>query len=317
MSSGAFAGSPTTGGSEPPPLGPYALAAAVTVLAVLSQYFVPQAVPALRPIYGSLLGGLGIVYGIPLVAFSLLVGRAPLSAFAARMGRATWEGLRWYGLLSLLGLLISFVLVIVYTALDPGALDFLQRPNPVLQQASTNPWLYVGLSFLVGACEETIFRGWLFGFWRDRPGTSWVVHATWTSLVFAGVHVYYAQTYGPASPFVYPTLFLLGFAFAATYQASGGNLVVVIALHGLNDAAGFLSILSPTGAIGLHYGIVLVGVVIGILHAAGVGPGARAARPPPPPPAPWGFAPPAWPPLPPPPPPPPPLGTGRGQALPS
>ncbi len=283
----------------------YAVAAVVTVLAVLSQYVVPDALPAARPLYESLAGGFLIVYGIPILAFLLLVGTGPLRTYGVAMGRAAWEGLRWYGLLSLLGLFIVFVLVILYTALDPSALDFLSRPNPVLEEAATNPWFYVGLSFLIGAFEEVIFRGYLFGFWRLRPGASWAVHAAWTSAVFAGVHVYYAQTYGPASPFVYPTLFLLGFAFAATYQASGGNLVVVVLLHGANDATGFLSLVSPTGSLALHYGIILVGVILGLLQLAGVGPGARSRRAPPPPPPPWGFAPTPWSgPLPPPPPPP-------------
>ena len=316
------AGGSTTLPARSPPSGTtgYVLAAAVTVAAVLSQYVVPQNVPAAQGIYGSLLGGFFIVYGLPILAFAGLVGVAPLRPFARRMGRATWEGLRWYGHLSLLGLFVSFVLVILYTAFDPAALTLLQKPNPVIEEARGNPWLYVGLSFLVGALEEVIFRGWLFGFWRDRPGVSWVTHATWTSLVFAGVHLYYAQTYGPASPFVYPTLFLLGFAFAATYQASGGNLVVVILLHGLNDAAGFLSIVSPGGSLALHYGIVLVGVVIGILHALGIGPGraSRRAPPPPPlPPPPWGWTPEPWAPPPPPVAPPPPPAQGAVPGRPS
>lgn len=294
---------PATPASDGRPRGAtgYVIAVVVTVGAVLSQYGVPQAFPATRVVYGSLLGTLAVVYGIPILAFALLVGSAPLRRFADRMGRAAWEGLRWYGLLSLLALFVSFLLVIVYEALDPSALELLQRPNPALAQAAGNPWLYVALSFLVGACEETIFRGWMFGFWSQRPGASWGIHAAWTSLVFAGVHVYYGQTYGAASPFVYPTLFLLGFAFAATYQASGGNLVVVILLHGANDAVGFFSLLSPDGSLALHYGIILVGVILGVVHALGYGPG-RPARPPPPPPPPWGFAPPLWA-LPPPPPP--------------
>ncbi len=281
--------------AEPPAgLGRYALAVVVTVAAVLSQYVVPEAVPALRPVYGSLVGGFLITYGIPIVAFLLLVGVGPLRGFRRAMGRAAWEGLRWYGLLSLLALFTTFVLLVVYTVLDPSALDYLSRENPVIESAAQNPWLYVALSFAVGALEEVIFRGWVFGFWRDRPQTSWLVHATWTSALFAGVHLYYAQTYGPASPLVYPTLFLLGFAFAATYQASGGNLVVVSLLHGANDAVGFLSLVSTDASLAAHYGIILVGVVLALLSVLGVGPGAKPRPAAPAPEMPWGFAPPPW-----------------------
>ncbi|HYK94104.1 MAG TPA: CPBP family intramembrane glutamic endopeptidase [Thermoplasmata archaeon] len=315
-------GFPGAASAASPGIGRYSAGVAITVAAVLSQYFVPQAVPFLRPFYENLAGGILVVYGIPILAFALLVGSAPLRSFADQMGRATWEGLRWYGGLSLLGLLVTFVLVAVYAVIDPSALRLLGRPNPVIQEAQSNPWFYVVFSFLVGAFEEAIFRGWIFGFWRTRLGAPWWVHATWTSALFAGVHIYYAQTYGPASPLVYPTLFLLGFAFAATYQLSGGNLVVVILLHGLNDAAGFLSIVSTPAGLGLHYGIILVGALIALLHALGIGFGARPRPASPPLEGPWRYPPGAWsgpapfpgspggepiaPPAPPPPPPPPP-----------
>jgi membrane protease YdiL (CAAX protease family) len=257
----------------------YGLGVAITVFAILSQYFVPQAVPALRPVYGTLLGDLAVVYGVPVLAFLLLVGGGPLRHWADRMSLATVEGLRWYGLFSLLALVVVLVLAVVYTAVDPSALKLLDRPNPALQQAVTDPWLFVALSFVVGAFEETIFRGWIFGFWRDQPG-SWVIPAIWTSVVFAGVHLYYATTYGVAAPLIFPSLFLLGFAFAATYRASGGNLVVVALLHGANDATAFLTLVNPAVGDGLHYGVILVGALVGLLLY--LRPSAAAAPPIPP-----------------------------------
>ncbi|MCI4373658.1 MAG: CPBP family intramembrane metalloprotease, partial [Thermoplasmata archaeon] len=183
---------PASGRPTPSPAPPraslprYFLGVGITVFAVLSQYFLPEAIPALRPLYGSLLGDLAVVYGIPVLAFLLLLGVEPLRHWADRMSLALVEGLRWYGLLSLLALVVVLVLAILYTALDPSALSQLNRANPALQQAAGNPWFFVGLSFVVGAFEETIFRGWIFGFWRDRGG-SWIVPAIWTSVLFAGV----------------------------------------------------------------------------------------------------------------------------------
>jgi membrane protease YdiL (CAAX protease family) len=241
----------------------YFVGVGVTVLAILSQYFVPQTIPAARPLYSTLVGDVAVVYGVPILSFALLVGVGPLRRWKDRMGTATLEGLRWYGLLTLLALVVVFALAIVYEAVDPAALKLLSRPNPALQQAASNPWFFVAFSFAVGAFEETIFRGWIFGFWSGRAG-SWLVPATGTSVLFAFVHLYYATTYGPAAPLIFPSLFLLGFAFAATYQASGGNLVVVALLHGFNDATAYLTLVNPVLGDGLHYLVVLVGAALGL-----------------------------------------------------
>jgi membrane protease YdiL (CAAX protease family) len=252
----------------PASLGRYFVGVAITVAAVVSQYVVPQNVPGATVLYGNLPGDLFIVYGIPVLAFAFLVGGAPLRDWSKRLGLATWEGLRWYGLLTLLALLVVIGLAIVYALIDPAALQLLNRPNPALQQARGDPWFFVGFSFVIGAFEETIFRGWIFGYWRDRPG-AWFVPATWTSAVFAGVHLYYGTTYGIAAPLIFPTLFLMGFSLAATYRFSGGNLVVPSLLHGTNDATAFLTLVSvEAGEVGvaLHYLIVLVGAVIGLVH---------------------------------------------------
>ena len=250
--------------SRPAALRRYWAAVTVTVLAILSQYFVPPLLPASRILYGNLPGDLFVVYGLPVLAFAWLVGGAPLRDWRSRMGLATWEGLRWYGLLFLLAVLVTIALEFVYAAVDPAALGLLNRPNPVLEQARGNPWFYVGFSFVIGAFEETIFRGWIFGYWRDRS-TGWIAPATWTSVLFAGVHLYYGTTYGAASPLIFPTLFFMGFAFAATYRFSGGNLVVPALLHGASDASAFLTLVLPSIGIALRYLVVLVGAIIGLI----------------------------------------------------
>jgi len=252
-------------GPSPAPLERYFLGVLITVFAILSQYFVPEAIPAADLVYGNLPGDVFVVYGIPILAFSLLVGGAPLRDWGRRMGLASWHGLRFYGLLTLLSLLIVIVLSIIYEIIDPAALQLLNRPNPALEQAKGNPWFFVGFSFVVGAFEETIFRGFMFGYWRDRSG-GWMVPAVWTSAVFAGVHLYYGTTYGAAAPLIFPGLFLLGFAFAATYRFSRGNLVVPATLHGAHDASAFLTLISLEWGLILEYLVVLVGALIGLLH---------------------------------------------------
>lgn len=238
---------------------------AIAVLAVISQYFVPQLWPASRVVYGNLWWDLVIVYGLPVVGFLLLVGLDPLRQWKQNLRSASLLGLGWYGALSLLAVLVLIVLAIAYAALDPGALKLLERENPAIRSASSDPWLYIGLSFLVGAAEETIFRGWIFGTWVRRS-TGWVLPAVVTSALFAGVHLYYFTTFGAASPFYYQQLFLLGFAFAATYRASGGNLLVPAALHGLNDAIAFVAILSSGAEVAAHYLFIVGAALVGLAY---------------------------------------------------
>jgi membrane protease YdiL (CAAX protease family) len=243
----------------------YAVGVAVVVLAISSQYFVPQAWPASRIVYHSLAGDLSIVYGLPILAFSLLVGVGPLRNWRANPRRAIIQGLGWYGATGLLALAVIIVLAIVYELFDPAALNLLSKPNPALQSAASDPWFWVGFSFVVGALEETIFRGWIFGFWTGRTD-SWFTPAILSSALFAAVHVYYGTTYGLGALLIFPTLFLLGFAFAATYRYSGGNLVVVAALHGANDGAAYVTLVSPAAGTDLRYGLILVGAIVGFVY---------------------------------------------------
>lgn len=243
----------------------YGLGVFVAVAAVVSQYFVPDLVPALYPVYHNLAADMFLVYGVPILAFVLLVGLDPLRGWRRQMRVATFEGLGWYGGLSLLALGVAIGIAILYAIFDPKALELLSRPNPALSSAEHNPWLYVGLSFLVGVSEEVIFRGWIFGTWWRRTG-SWFVPALGSSAIFAGVHLYYGITYGPAAPFFYVPLFLLGFAFAATYRAANGNLVVPVVLHGVNDAIAFLTIVSGTVALAAHYGLIVGASAVGLAY---------------------------------------------------
>jgi membrane protease YdiL (CAAX protease family) len=268
-----------TSRASPPPtdrgtVARYAVGVAVVVLVIASQYFVPQIWPASRFVYSSLAGDLVLVYGLPIVAFTLLVGVGPLRNWRANPRRAIVQGLGWYGATGLLALLVTVVLAIVYELLDPAALDLLSKPNPALQSAASDPWFWVGFSFVVGALEETIFRGWIFGFWMGRTD-SWLTPAILSSVLFAGVHLYYGTTYGLGALLIFPTLFLLGFAFAATYRYSGGNLVVTSALHGANDGAAYLMLVSVTAGTVLRYGLILVGAAVGLAYYLKTG---RAAR---------------------------------------
>ncbi len=241
----------------------FALGLAITVGAIVSQYVVPSSVPAADLVYGSLLGDVGVVYGIPLAAWLALFGARPLGAFARRTPRAAVWGLAYYGVFSILALGATIAAVALLAAFDPAALALLSRPNPVLVAAEGNPLFFIGFSFVAAAFEETIFRGFIYQL-AVRPGGSWVAAAAGSSALFAGVHLYYAETYGLAVIAIAPSLFAVGFAFAATVEMSGGNLVVVIVLHGALDAAAFLSLLSGSAALAAHYLPIVAGVAIAV-----------------------------------------------------
>ena len=300
----------------------YALAVVVTVVAVLSQYFLPDAVPALLPVYRSFFGDLFVVYGIPILALAVLVGSRPLAGFVDHTPRASVYGLAWYGALSILAIVAIIALTIVYLVVDPVALQQLTKVTPVIQSAKSDPWFWVVFSFVIGLIEELIFRGWIFGYWLLRDPDRWVLHAGWTSAVFTGVHLYYGTTYGAATPLVVPQLFLLGFAFAAAMRAAGGNVLVVGILHGVNDAVAFYSLVNADAALAVHYGILLAGGAIALALYLRSRPAPRPVAPWATAPGPFGFAPPRDPyallPAPgsstilPPPPPPPPGDPPRG-----
>ncbi|HEV2231502.1 MAG TPA: CPBP family glutamic-type intramembrane protease [Thermoplasmata archaeon] len=259
-----FDGNPIDGRTQPPPpgVGRYSLATAIALGSVLSQYVVPGAVPAVAPLYHDLVSALLLVYGLPILAFALLVGGAPISHGLDRLSAGGIEGLRWYGVFSLLAFLVSLVLLIALEGLDPSALDRLNAPNPALEAARSNPWFWIGFSFAIGALEETIFRGWVFGYWVARGSPRWLGHALWTSAAFAGVHLYYGTTYGVASLAIFPMLFLVGLGYAVAFRYSGGSLVAIALLHGAFDATSFLTLVSAPLAAALKFGVILAGLAI-------------------------------------------------------
>ncbi|MGA7861083.1 MAG: type II CAAX endopeptidase family protein [Thermoplasmata archaeon] len=260
-------GLPTNRANEPPPekvasLAAYFAAVSITVLAILSQYFLPQLVPAARPVYATLATGLLVIYGIPILAFVLLVGIGPLRRFFSTPGSAVVEGLRWYGAMSILGLLAAFTIVAVLSAIDPSAVSQLSKLSPPLVAAESDPWFWVGFSFVIGIVEETIFRGWIFGYWLLRSPSQWFVHAVWTSLLFASMHLYYGNTYGLASGVAFAELFFAGLGFAFAVRYSRGNLLVVGLLHGAHDALSFSTLVWKPYGIELYYLLILVGAFV-------------------------------------------------------
>ncbi len=263
---------PTVPAGEPAPervapLAAYFAGVAITVLTILSQYYLPALVPAVRPVYATLATDLLIVYGIPILAFVLLVGVRPLRRFFSNGALAVVEGLRWYGAMAILGLLAAFTIVAVLAAIDPSAVAQLSKLSPPLVAAESDPWFWVGFSFVIGLIEETIFRGWIFGYWLLRSPSRWLAHAIWTSLLFASMHLYYGTTYGFASGVAFAELFFAGLGFSFAIRYSRGNLLVVGLLHGAHDALSFSTLVWKPFGEELYYFLILAGAIVFLVVA--------------------------------------------------
>jgi membrane protease YdiL (CAAX protease family) len=84
-----------------------------------------------------------------------------------------------------------------------------------------------------------------------------------SSILFAGVHLYYATTYGVASLVPYADLIAFGMAMAATYYVAGGNLIVPALIHGAWDATAFIGVATSTTIGGqLQELMIMTGVIV-------------------------------------------------------
>lgn len=210
------------------------------------------------------------VYGVPILAVSLLFGRPIMSAAFAHNTNALKLGLGLFGVFLLLGELLGALVLQGLTYVQPDAADFLNKPNPVLNVSEEYAWLMVLISIvIVGPAEEFLFRGFVFGgLLNVYKGHHWIKLAFASSLIFAAVHLYYALVYGYASIIAFILIVSISMGLSATYYLSGGNLLMPALLHGAYDAAGFVGVaVSPAVGTSLRGMMVLVGIVVAALLA--------------------------------------------------
>jgi membrane protease YdiL (CAAX protease family) len=236
----------------------YAVAVAVAVGGVVSQYIIPAS--WFPGGWGGFVLNLFIVYGLGLLAFFLAFGFRPLRNYVKRPGLAAKEGFRCYGTFTVLGIVLAVALGIIYLIFDASRyLNLIDQSTPVIREGQAFPLFYILFSILfVGFIEETLFRGYVLGALLTIVGTkNWRIHAVWTSILFAGVHIYYAQTYLEVSPIYYVELVMLAIAFSYTYVLSGGNLLMIGILHGAFDGIAFfrLTQYGSTWGLALYYGL--------------------------------------------------------------
>jgi membrane protease YdiL (CAAX protease family) len=223
----------------------YLLGLLVIYATAYTQYFLPDL---------NLVFGLLFVYGIPIIIIGSYWGRYTLHRFFNRMYDAVKYGFASYGGFTGLSYIITFIIILLLIIFDPTALNILNNPNPVLNTTPENAWVMVWVSLLVvGPAEEFVFRGFIFGGLLNILGNRhWISLAFLTSILFAAAHLYYALEYGFISVIMFTQLVAFGMAMAVTYYLSNGNLLIPSFIHGLFDAAGFL-----TTAVSLDFGATL------------------------------------------------------------
>jgi membrane protease YdiL (CAAX protease family) len=236
----------------------YLLGVVVIFLSVYSQYFIR---------YGPITGYL-VVYGLPILVVSLLFGRQLLQRAGKNNKDAAKYGLGLFSVLTIMGLLLSIIVLAIITHFDPHAANLLNKPNPVLNVPSNVAWLMIPVSILVvGPAEEYLFRGFIYGgLISIFKGRYWILLAIVSSVIFASVHAYYAVTYGITSVLPFIDLIAFGIAMSIAYYWSGGNLLVLALIHGLYDATDFLGV-ATTSQIGQAAQLALIFVGIGFAVA--------------------------------------------------
>lgn len=228
----------------------------IIFLSAYSQYFVEG--------YGPITGAL-VVYGIPIIWISVFFGSEILNRAFKNNGLALKYGMGYFGAFSLLGGIISGIIIMVLTTVDPNALDILNRANPVLHVPRKLAWMMVIISMIfIGPAEEYIFRGFVFGgLLKIYHNHHWIFLAFVSSFLFAVVHLYYLVIYGLASLIPFAEIVTIGMALGFAYYLSGGNLLIPALIHGAFDATGFIAEdISEGIGIALRFSMVLIGLLV-------------------------------------------------------
>jgi membrane protease YdiL (CAAX protease family) len=236
--------------------GSYFAAILVIYISTYAQYVFPW----YNPIAGAL-----FAYCLPILWITRLCGADIIRRAFTNSRAALRYGMGAFGVFTLAGILAATGVFYVISVIDPGALNLLHRPIPLLHLPPDLDWLMVWASFLVvGPAEEYIFRGFVFGrMLRLYPERHWLLLAFLSSLLFAAAHLYYVLIFGIASLVPLTEIITIGMAMAITYYLSGGNLIIPALIHGAFDASGFVAAgISAEIGMALRQSMILAGVIV-------------------------------------------------------
>ena len=130
----------------------------------------------------------------------------------------------------------TIIVFLVFSVVWEAALNVTEKDTKLLEALGTNETtVLLVLSALLTTviapiCEETLFRGYIFGALSKWRG--WLPAAVMTGILFGGVH------FGSAPVEDLVPLGVLGFALCLLYRRTG-SLYPCIALHSLNNSFAF------------------------------------------------------------------------------
>jgi membrane protease YdiL (CAAX protease family) len=208
-----------------------------------------------------------IVYGVPIIATSLLWGATIVRKSFNNTYTAFKYGVALFGVFTVLGIFAQILIFYVISLYDPSAINLLNRPNPVLHIPQEFAWLMVWVSlFVIGPAEEYLFRGFIYGGLLSlRNGRNWFGLAFLSTIIFAVAHLYYATVYSVASLVIFAELLAFGMAMAITYYISKGNLLIPAIIHGVYDAVGYIGVATASNiGISLRSSMTVIGLLMAI-----------------------------------------------------
>lgn len=159
------------------------------------------------------------------VAIAVQRGAGSLRAIAARLGwrRIHWSALKWAALGA--GIYFAFTLLYGLLITEPKQEDLARELGPL-------PFQILLITIAAPICEETCFRGMLFGGLRERLPL--LGAALISALIFGGLHA-------PEGPTAVPPLIVFGFVLALLYEKTE-SLVPGVGLHMLNNSIALIAL---------------------------------------------------------------------------
>ena len=167
---------------------------------------------------------------------------------------------------------LTIIMFLIFSVVWEAVLNVTEKDTKLLEALGTNETtVLLALSALLTTviapiCEETLFRGYIFGALSKWKG--WLPAAVMTGVLFGGVH------FGSAPVEDLIPLGVLGFALCLLYRRTG-SLYPCIALHSLNNSLAFGELegwgwwipLLMVGALAAIWVLALIARQIGLISA--------------------------------------------------
>jgi membrane protease YdiL (CAAX protease family) len=177
---------------------------------------------------------------LPVIGLVLWLYPAPLTAIGFSIPAAGLPGWIFVGIVTALILIQTAIMVMSRErfADDPKVADAMRHVWHMLPRSASDHVWWIGVSVTAGICEEILYRGFLFFYFREIWGQNIWVALVASSFVFALAHVYQGIR-GAA------TTAAVGLVVGSLYAVTGSLLIPVV-LHVIIDARTLVLIPAPS-----------------------------------------------------------------------